>query len=317
MSPMTAFACSGAWAALMIGSVSIGESQAPAIQPHQQVVERAEEHYRKGELREALQLLSQAIEGADQKGNAAGETDLLVRALYQRARVHAGLDDRPSASRDLERLLTLAPKTRIDPSLVSQTFAELFQSVRARAVTELELSVQPPDAEVRIDDRLVDAAASISMRPGQHVIVATRAGYGSSRREIDLPPGGRVRLDMKLDPSAPGTLGAEPTAALPGVQRWTVFHVHKGTFCGGRLSLEDNRLIFRSVSDDTHSFAAPLTDVREIQGNKMFVGGLKYGGSFHVELRNGGNYNFVSDGFPADQLVTLLQTAVRTAKNKR
>jgi hypothetical protein len=275
----------------------------------QQTLERAEQQYQAGSLQEARRLLSEVIERLDRKDAPKGGEALLVRALYYRGRVLADLNDRDAGARDVERLLTLAPETRIDESLVGRAFADLFRSVSARTLTELEIAVVPRDAEVRVGDRPVDQGTGIlALRPGKHVVTAARAGYEEARREVELPPGGRVRLDLELQPLS---------ETLPAPRRWSVFHLHAGTFCGGRLSIDGNRLVFGSVSDESHSFSALLTDVREVQGNKMLVGGLKYGGSFHVRFARGGNYNFVSDGFPAAQLVTLLQAAVDDAKRKR
>jgi hypothetical protein len=305
-------------AAAVLSIVGPPPAAAQSKEPtRQQLVEQAEQRFRAGERSESLRLLSQALEGSGSTADAARtpeERALLVRAFYRRALIHSDAGSRESASRDLERLLSLAPTTIVDASLVSKEFGELFRSVRERTVTELEIVVDPRDAEVRVDGRLVDSAAAITVvAAGAHVVTAARPGYAAARREITLRPGGRVRLDIRLDAAANA-----PVEALPAPQRWVVRHLHNTlTDCGGRLYLEEGKVGFSSLTDEQHSFLIPLVEVREIAGNRGYQGGLKYGGSFHVRFANGANFNFASTAFPADQLVSILQTAMSEQKKRK
>jgi hypothetical protein len=305
------------WVALlMIGASSPGLAQ-PAAQPsRQQLVEQAEQRFRAGERNESLRLLSQILQelrSTPDSARSPEERALLIRALYRRSLIHADAGDRESASRDLEGLLALAPSTIVDGSLVSKEFNDLFRAVRERTVTELEIVVDPKDAEIRVDDRLLDSAAAVAVvAAGPHVVTADRSGYVAARREIEIRPGGRVRLDIRLDPAANAAL-----EELPMPKRWVVRHLHNtGTDCSGRLYLEGDKVGFSSLSDEPHSFLVALAEVREIAGNRGYQGGLKYGGSFHVRLANGANFNFASTAFPADQLVAILQSAM-TEHRKR
>jgi hypothetical protein len=304
-------------ALLAIGMLSSGFAQ-PSKQPSgQQRVEQAEQQYRAGERIESLRLLTEVLQELGSTPDAARipeERALLVRALYRRSLIHSDAGDRESASRDLERLLALAPTTVVDASLVSREFAELFRSVRERTVVELEIVVDPRDAEIRVDDRLLDSAAAVAVvAAGPHVVTADRSGYVAARREIELPLGGRVRLDIRLDPAANAAL-----EELPMPKRWVVRHLHNtGTDCSGRIYLEDDKVGFSSVSDEPHSFLVALAEVREIAGNRGYQGGLKYGGSFHVRLANGANFNFASTAFPADQLVAILQSAMTEHRKRK
>jgi hypothetical protein len=299
-----------------VTSAAAQSGQAASSAPLEASIDQAEQRYRAGERQEARRLFSEVIQRIETLPDPGTATPLLARALYYRARTSADAGESAAAERDVERLLTLVPETIVDPSLVSRSFADLFQAVRRRTVTDLEIAVDPADAVVRIDERPVDRAASgTAVRSGPHVITATRDGFAAVRREVDVPAGGRVRLELRLEPLEAGA--ARDGTPLPAPQRWTVFHLHAATYCGGRLLIENGTLTFRSVTEGAHTFAAPLADVREVGGNRMLAGGLKYGGSFHVRLATGANYNFVSDGFPAEQLVALLQAAVEQARTHK
>jgi hypothetical protein len=88
-------------------------------------------------------------------------------------------------------------------------------------------------ATVRIDDALVGESplAPLELAPGRHVVVVTREGYASQRREVEVGPGESERLDVTLvsfadaggsgggGEVAPGPGGAEPQ----WYERWEVW----------------------------------------------------------------------------------------------
>jgi hypothetical protein len=313
-------------AALTIIAKSQGQPEPrKADAPRQQLIEQAEQRFRAGERDASLRLLSQVMTELDSTPDAARspeERALLVRALYRRSLIHSDAGDRESAARDLERLLALAPTTVVDASLISREFGELFKSVRERTVVELEIVVDPRDAEIRVDDRQLDSTAAVAVvAAGPHVVTADRSGYAAARREIELRPGGRVRLDIRLDPAA--NAAAEE---LPAPNRWVVQHLHNSqTECAGRLYLEGEKVGFSSLTDEPHNFLVSLAEVREIAANRFFQGGLKsgvkndpkFGGTFHISLANGANFNFFSNAFPTDQLVAILQAALSGQKKRK
>jgi hypothetical protein len=298
-------------------SVAVSAAQIATDAVARQLIDQAEERLRSGDREGSLLLLSRAMQELDAIPDSSKnpeQSSAMVRALYRRAAISIDEGDRETGTRDIQRLLGIAPNTRVDSSLVTREFAELFTSVRARVVTELEIVVEPADAEVRIDERLLDSVDRVAvLKSGGHVVVVTRAGHGSERRELDLPAG-RMRLEIRLNPLA-GDRHADGEDELVSPKRWVVRHLHNSlSDCDGRLYIEADRIGFSSVNEKQHSFEVLLTTVQEIAGNRTFQGGMKYGGTFHIKLGDGANFNFVSTAFPADQLVSLLQAAIAQHK---
>jgi hypothetical protein len=69
---------------------------------------------------------------------------------------------------------------------------------------ELLVTVNVDGAEVRIDDVLVGRTPLGAQRlePGPHVVMITAVGYSGTRREVELDPGERERLDVTLTAAA-------------------------------------------------------------------------------------------------------------------
>ena len=67
----------------------------------------------------------------------------------------------------------------------------------------LVLRVDPADARVLLDDRVIGSGAQLSGRPlkinaGHRRLEIAADGRYAARRDVDLPPGGRVELDVTL-----------------------------------------------------------------------------------------------------------------------
>jgi hypothetical protein len=299
-----------------------GRDSAPAL------LRQAEDAYAAGASADAMRLFTQVIEAL---GRVAPDTypedaASLSRALYFRARLTFAAGQPVDARADLERLFAATPDAAVDPAIVGRPFAEFFDAERTKAVTDLELVLDPPDAEVSVDGRRVDPGRPVAaVRPGRHVIEARRAGHADLRRELDVPAGGRVRIDVKLEKS-PGT-GDEAKLAAPTT--WKVWHLHRGTSCSGQLFVKDGRIGFRASPDGAHSWEASLAQVEEVKGNRSFGGNLEYTGAFHIKLEGGRNYNFTlgrfrvfvgPEGVPRGQgveVVSQLQAAVDEHKRRR
>lgn len=65
---------------------------------------------------------------------------------------------------------------------------------------ELLITVNVDGATVRVDDEVVGRSpvASLRLTPGRHVVMVTADGYSGTRREVELEPGERERLDLSL-----------------------------------------------------------------------------------------------------------------------
>jgi hypothetical protein len=105
---------------------------------------------------------------------------------------------------------------------------------------------------------------------------------------------------------------ATPEGVLPGT-RWMVMHTHRATYCHGWLYLSGDRIGFRSETEPAHRWQAGLSDVSNINANRMLAGGGRYG-SFHIALASGDNHNFSLDGVSADPVLKPLRAALAQHK---
>jgi hypothetical protein len=82
-------------------------------------------------------------------------------------------------------------------------------------MTEVELVVEPADAAISVDGRSLDSATRVvTVRPGRHVIDASHDGHTTARRELDIPAGGRVRVELTLERGPFGDPVRSPGAAV-------------------------------------------------------------------------------------------------------
>ena len=84
----------------------------------------------------------------------------------------------------------------------------------------IELSVDPTDATVLVDDVKVSSGARVTVerRPGSYTVSVTRDGYTRSDQLVDVVAGGSTALRVTLEAS-PDT-GFEMTSDPPGQRVW-------------------------------------------------------------------------------------------------
>lgn len=72
----------------------------------------------------------------------------------------------------------------------------------AQEPTQVRVATDPPEAEITCDGALHPASPMTltGLAPGEHLIIARKAGYRESRRTITLTTSQRTAVDMKLDP---------------------------------------------------------------------------------------------------------------------
>lgn len=142
---------------------------------------------------------------------SAAAQEVLVRALAQRARLRFELGDSEGADLDLRTLITEAPgytwpesgtegaATEDAPAAFLARLADL----RKDLVGTLRLVIDPPDAAVRIDDRLVEIAdpedPTVPALAGRRRIEVTRPGYTPHQEEVDLRAGRTVERTVLLE----------------------------------------------------------------------------------------------------------------------
>jgi hypothetical protein len=101
----------------------------------------------------------------------------------------------------------------------------MLEQARAQ-IGVLSLRVDPAGSEVLVDGAPLGAspAGEVLVDPGRHVIEARREGYRPARQVVDVAPGGRLEVSLRLEkakpalpPPAPGGGGRSPVVIGLGI----------------------------------------------------------------------------------------------------
>jgi len=128
------------------------------------------------------------------------EEGLLARSLGYRARINFNQALEAEVDADLERLLAVAPGFAFDSAVVSPKLLERFNSLKKARTGELEIILDPPDAEVLVDGRQVNTESGlIGVRAGTLTITVRRPGYATVEMPLEVRGGRKVPLDLRLE----------------------------------------------------------------------------------------------------------------------
>ena len=131
------------------------------------------------------------------------EMKILTAAYDLRARAEINLGNPKAAEADFESLLRLDPNYAIDRQTLSPKVVDLFDKVRQRMVGILKLTVDPPNARVRVDGEIVDSRAleGIGLLTGSHEVRVEMDGYDGSVETLAATGGTRLDRVVKLRPN--------------------------------------------------------------------------------------------------------------------
>ncbi|MEE8526432.1 MAG: PEGA domain-containing protein [Thermoanaerobaculia bacterium] len=128
----------------------------------------------------------------------------LTRSLGYRARIQIRFGEEDLARQSLERMLTIDPGAVIDRESAPAELLKLSDRLRRRLVGNVNLQLEPPDAEVTIDGRRVDPAAGpISALSGQRWLDVERVGYEPLSQEIEIAAGRQTDYEIALERTSP------------------------------------------------------------------------------------------------------------------
>ena len=126
--------------------------------------------------------------------------DVLVRSLAYRAQIHFNFGESELVAAGLVRMLEIDPAADVDRSRASPKLVAQLDALRQRLLGEIGLVLEPPDAEVRIDGRRVDALAGpVPVLAGQHLIGISLPGYQAVDRPLEIEAGKRISLELTLE----------------------------------------------------------------------------------------------------------------------
>jgi tetratricopeptide (TPR) repeat protein len=131
---------------------------------------------------------------------------------YNIGRCHERLGQLSEAVAAYERYLAGAP-TAPDHDAVAEHVAKLRGALPPQG--RLKVSVEPSGALVTIDQFPPQPAPVDQLLPaGHHVVLAELSGYAAAHRDVELPPGAALQLELTLRPPEPTPEARAPDAAV-------------------------------------------------------------------------------------------------------
>ena len=143
---------------------------------------------------QSIESFTQVIDGLMPSAEAgtitAPEIELLLSSLSYRARAGFNVGRGDTVDGDLDSAIRLNPRFPCGPQLVSPTLVDTCEELRSELVGLLMLTVDPPDAEVRLDGQPFELGPGpVEVLAGSHGLTVNRAGYAGDTRTIDVGAG--------------------------------------------------------------------------------------------------------------------------------
>jgi tetratricopeptide (TPR) repeat protein len=126
--------------------------------------------------------------------------DVLAQAYAMRAQSKFGLGDMNATEQDFAALLKIQPDYKF-PGTVSARLTKLFDSVKAKVVGQLALTISHP-GEIQIDGKTytIPAEAHILDLPvGDHELTVKRSGFTPVAQRFTVRPAEPVMVELKLE----------------------------------------------------------------------------------------------------------------------
>src|SRR5688500_19536561 len=136
------------------------------------LVDQARVSFEQLDYENTIKALDSAI-GAIEARPTPEARRLLPAAYDMRARAMFGLGKENEARADFTALLKVDPSYVLTGQLSPRILA-MFDEVMKTTVTELQLSVSPPDAEVLLNGNRIPAAGTMPIAVGDHTLSISR-----------------------------------------------------------------------------------------------------------------------------------------------
>ncbi len=167
------------------------------------LLDRGEALFNSADQPDSINIFSEVILRADALTSDPNVLPALARGLSLRAQAQFNLGQEVDADSDLRRLLRVAPRTRLDPTLVSPKLIELFDGLRAEIVGEVALTLYPETASVYVDGLEVETTLEpIALAEGIHTLSVELLGHATHQRDIEIAAGDMLAIDVVLERSS-------------------------------------------------------------------------------------------------------------------
>lgn len=161
---------------------------------------QARQYFDALDYEQAIPLLDRAIgalEPVAARDPARAAT--LVSAYEMRARARFGTGNRDGAMTDFKAVLAVDPGFTLSEG-VSPRIVALLDEVKAATLGAVELTMDPPTADVSVDGvRRKLSGTRLAMTGGSHMIAASRPGYKPVEQSVVVNVGETVPLTMTLE----------------------------------------------------------------------------------------------------------------------
>ncbi len=152
----------------------------------------------------SLPLFGQLVELLEPQLAAGQLSDtlrpLLTRSLAYRAQVHFNFGEIELVEAGLTRMLEIDPSAYVDRSRASPKLVSQLDALRRRMLGELNFVLEPADAIVRVDGRVVDALAGpVAVLAGQRLIEVMLPGYQEVDRPLEVEADAQITLELSLE----------------------------------------------------------------------------------------------------------------------
>jgi hypothetical protein len=181
-------------AAILVGAfVSPSFAQGDQLSNVKVLVDQARAAFDQLDYENTIKALDSAIAAIEARPTPEVRR-LLPSAYEMRARALFGLGKEPDARNDFLALLKVEPGYVLSGQVSPRIVAVFDELVKAN-VTELRLSIQPPDAEVMLDGARVAANGTLPISVGDHTLSVSRIGFRSITQPFTSAAGAATVVD--------------------------------------------------------------------------------------------------------------------------
>jgi hypothetical protein len=154
---------------------SVASAQTDQLSNVKGLVDQARASFDNLDYENTIKALDSAI-GAIEARPTPEARRLLPSAYDMRARAFFGLGKENEARADFVALLKVEPGYVLTGQL-SPRMITMFDEVTKETVTQLQLNVQPADAEVLLDGARIPSSGQLPIAVGDHTLSVSRIGY--------------------------------------------------------------------------------------------------------------------------------------------
>jgi hypothetical protein len=157
--------------------------------PTDAVLTEARQAYEATEYERARTLLDAVIAGLGAAPASPEQRQVVAGAYELRGRTRFNLRDVDGARTDFRAMLLLNPSYLLAAE-VNPRVLELFEEVRKTTIGTVSVTVNPPEAQVLLNDaRLPSDAGPLNLVGGTYTVSASRTGYAPATQSFTVIPG--------------------------------------------------------------------------------------------------------------------------------